>query len=98
MIDATARELDIARARGARGAARHALLDRLAQIDVELLQVARAALEEATRAALAKEADEELAAFRTGMPADAYGRARLAATDRLIRERLALPTVTFLQG
>ena len=98
VIDRVACELDRARARAVRGAARHALLDRLAQIDVELLQVARGTFEEATRVALAQEADEELAAFRAAMPADAYARARQAAADRLIRERLALPTVTFLQA
>ena len=98
VLDKVARELDTARTRGVRGAARQALVDRLAQIDAELVEIARASLEEAPRAVLAREADEELATFRTAMTADAYGRARQAATDRLIRERLALPTVTFLQG
>jgi len=98
VIDAIARELDVARARGVRGAARHALLDRLARIDADLVEVARASLEDATRVALAREADQELAAFRSAMAPDVYGRVRQAAIDRLIRERLALPTVTFLQG
>jgi hypothetical protein len=51
--------------------------------------------DEPTRSALGREADEELAPFRSGMNPDALGRARDAAIDRLVRERVGLPTVTF---
>jgi hypothetical protein len=96
-IDAVSRELDTARAAkgGVRGDARHALLDRLSALDRELATLARAAVEPATLAAVAREADEELAAFRSGMAGDAYAHARDAAVDRLLRERLALPVVGF---
>ena len=59
------------------------------------MQQARALLDDATRAALAREAESVLAAFRGGMPADAFARARDAAVDRLVRERVKLPTVAF---
>ena len=97
VIDRVAVELDVARAdaRGVRGEARQALLARLAALDAELLREARQLFDESTRSAFAREADEELAAFRSGMSADVFGRAREAAIDRLVRERLGLPTVAF---
>jgi hypothetical protein len=97
LIDRAALELDLARAdaRGVRGEARHALLARLAAVDAELLREARLLLDEPTRHAFAREADEELAPFRAGMSAEVLGRAREAAIDRLVRERLGLPTVAF---
>jgi hypothetical protein len=95
LIDRVSAELDAARGKagGLRGNARQALLDRLVAIDVELLQQARALLADEARAALAREADEELAGFRSGMTADAFAHAHEAAVDRLVRERFALPTV-----
>jgi hypothetical protein len=97
LIDRIARELDTARgqARGLRGAARQALIERLAVLDAELLHAASELIDAAAHAALVREAEEELAGFRTGMTPDAFARARRAATDRLLRERLALPTVVF---
>jgi hypothetical protein len=97
LIDRVAGELDAARSRagGLRGEARRALLDRLAALDVDLLRQARASLDAATGAALAKEAEAELAPFALGMQADALARARELALDRLVRERFGLPTVSF---
>jgi hypothetical protein len=93
LMDRVAREMDAAR--GARGANRQAVIERLAVLDRELLDTLRGRLDEATRAALAREADEELAAFRPGMAPDAFARAREAAIDRLVRERAGLPTIAF---
>ena len=97
LIDRVSAELDAARAKagGVRGAARQALIDRLEAIDTSLLDEARALLDDGARAALAKEADEELAGFRETMTADAYARARAGAIDRLVRERFQLPTIRF---
>jgi hypothetical protein len=97
LIDRVAAELDAARGRagGLRGDARRALVDRLSALDAELVQQARAALDEATRATLMREADAELAGFRSSMTAEAFARAREAATDRLVRERAKLPTIAF---
>jgi len=97
VIDRVSADLDAARAKagGLRGEARQALIDRLAMFDAELIQRARAALDDATRDALAREADDELAGFRGGMTDDAFARARDAAIDRLVRERCGLPVVMF---
>jgi len=96
LIDRIAHELDNARAeaRGLRGDARRALIDRLAVIDADLLQRARDTLDPPARDALAREAEVELAPFRSGMSADAFGRAQQAALDRLVRERFGLPTIS----
>jgi hypothetical protein len=98
LIDRAAAELDVARAKagGLRGDARQALLDRLAALDAALLQQARDALEAAALDAMARDADAELAGFRSAMSADAYTRARDAAIDRLVRERFGLPTIRFV--
>jgi hypothetical protein len=98
LIDRTAAELDASRATagGLRGAARQAALDRLTVLDAALVQQARATLDDAARAALAGEAESELAGFRSGMTADAFARARDAAMDRLVRERFKLPTIAFV--
>ena len=97
LIDRAAAELDAARAKagGLRGGARQALLDRLAALDAEIVQQARRTLDEEARASLVREAESELAGFRSGMTADAFARAREAAVDRLVRERVKLPTIAF---
>jgi len=96
LIDRVSSELDAAREKsgGLRGAARQALLDRLAAVDVELVRTARASLAPDAFMALAREADEELASFRSAMPADTYARVRDAAIDRLVRDRFGLPTIS----
>jgi len=97
LIDRVAAELDAARARagGVRGGSRQALLDRLSAIDAELLQQAGALLDDTARAALRREADQELAGFRAAMSPEAFARAQRAAMDRLVRERFGLPTIGF---
>ena len=81
-------------ARGARGAARRALVERLDEIDRALLASARDAagadLDDVEAAARA-----ELSSFRSRLDADAFARAVRANTDRLLRDRLALPVVRF---
>jgi hypothetical protein len=90
-------QLDMARAvaGGMRGEARRALLDRLTALDAELMNMARAALDDVQRQTFERDADEELSGFRDRMTADAYRRARVALVDRLVRERLGLPVVSF---
>jgi len=97
LIERVAGELDLARAgsRGVRGEARQSLLGRLAALDVELAQTARASLDHSTLASLVREADGELAEFRPAMAPEAFARAREAAIDRLVRERCGLPTLSF---
>jgi hypothetical protein len=97
LIDRAAAELDAARAKagGLRGQARTALLDRLAVLDVEVVTQARASLVGSAQSALAREAEDELAGFKSGMTAEAFARAREAVIDRLVRERVKLPTIAF---
>jgi hypothetical protein len=94
-LDAAIRELDAARAgaKGLRGDARSALLDRLRALDASLLERARAGYDEAALRQLGADADAELAPFRARMPPDAYEQSRRAAIDRLIRERERLPVI-----
>jgi len=98
VLDRVARELDVAKsdARGVRGAARQAMVDRLAALDRDMLGAARTKVGEAELERLSHDAEEELSTFRVGMSADAFARARAAAVDRLVRERFALPTITFI--
>ena len=93
LLDRVAQELDAARV--ARGAKRQALVERLTALDREFLETARAGLDDAARAPLAREAEEELAGFRSAMSPEAFSRAREAAIDRLVRDRAGLPTIAF---
>jgi len=96
VIDRLAQELDAARsATGLRGEARRAAIARLAALDEELMQLARASIDAAARAVVERDADEELAAFRGNMADVAYHRAHTAAVDRLIRQKLQLPVLAY---
>ena len=63
--------------------------------DAEILQAARAALDEPARATLLNDAAGDLAAFRDRMASDTFARAREAAFDRRVRDRFGLPIVAF---
>jgi hypothetical protein len=97
LIDRVSHELELARAsaRRLRGDARLALIERLAALDREMLLMARASLDDRSRADLAREADEGLAGFRNQMNADRFTRVREAEIDRLARERFGLPILSF---
>lgn len=92
-LDTAVRALDALRpdAARARGEARDALLGRIDAIDAALTAAALAALDADQRAALEKEADTELAPFRSRLGADAYAQSRRAAVHRLVRHRFGLP-------
>jgi hypothetical protein len=97
IIDRVAGELDNARAeaRGLRGQARQDLIARLATLDSEIVEAARAAMDDAARDELAREASTELASFRQRMAGDAFAKALEGAVARLVRERFDLPTIMF---
>jgi hypothetical protein len=80
------------RAHGLRAAARAAVVARLAVLDREILGAARDELAD-ERDALADEAAAELAPFRMRMTAQAWVSAVDSVIDRLVRERLGLPTI-----
>ena len=96
-IASTVSALDelVTNARQARGDARAAIIARLAQLDAELMAVARGHVDSARAEALRKEAEVELTPFVARMTAEARQRAVALALDRLLRESLALPTLTY---
>ena len=96
-LDQMVRELDAARAaaRSLRGEGRTALVQRLRNLDSELLQAARGLCDDATLQRLQADADRELAPFRQRMAADAYAQSRRLCMDRLLREQFRLPIITF---
>lgn len=95
-VTAIAAELDAARAAPApRGKARQRLVDRLVELDGALLAAARDAAGEPLRRRLRDDTERELAPFRERMEGGAFGRARDAAYDRLLMERLGLPRLTY---
>ena len=91
-------DLDVLRhdARGARGEARAALVERTVAIDRALIAAARSAAGSAI-AGIEDAARGELAPFKTRMAEASYARALAACTDRLLCERFRLPTVRFDQ-
>jgi hypothetical protein len=97
LIDRAAAELGVARTKmgGVRGEARQELIARLAALDDELLQQARALLDPPTRTTLWNDVEESLAPFRAGMAPESFERARLGALDALVRERFRLPRIAF---
>jgi hypothetical protein len=94
-LDGALVEIDALRAtaRGLRGAVRGAALDRLRALDAEVIAAARIEADAETLRVLAREAELELAAFAARLPGEAFARARDAARDRLLRDRLGLPTI-----
>jgi hypothetical protein len=96
-LERLAAELDVAvdRARGIRGEARQALIDRLVAVDRELLDTAHAALDVSSSATLAREADDEIAAFRASMTSEAFAKARQMTIDRLVRDHFQLPVIAY---
>lgn len=97
VLDAIVRELDTARAaaKGLRGEARAAFVERLRALDGTLMAAAREQCDESALRQLASEADAELAPFRDRMPREAFEQSRRACIDRLIRERGRLPVLVY---
>lgn len=96
VVDAIVQELDAARAgaKGLRGHARAELLQRLIELDVHLLSAARDRLSDSERTDLRREAEAELASFRTRMPHAAFEQSIAACMDRLLRDRFRIPTLS----
>ena len=95
-LDQIVRDLDALHpaARTARGAAREAVVAGLAQLDARLIEMMRATVTGPDAADIRREADIELEPFRGRMTAEAYAAAHERCTDRILRERLALPVLT----
>jgi hypothetical protein len=82
-------------AKEARGDARAEVIRRLAELDAALIAAAHVRIEEQTASALRSEADAELAGFVDRMPADAFAHARQRAFERLLRDALNLPVLSY---
>lgn len=97
LVDRVSAELDVARARagGLRGDERRAMLERLGQLDAELLGTLRASLPAQQLAAIEQDAVEALAPFRATMEAGAFDTAMARASASALRERLGLPIIQF---
>ena len=97
LVSATVRELDLLapHAKRARGEERARIVARLAELDGGLMAVARQQLDPARTAELRREADAELASFGARLAPDAHRRAAEAAFDRLLRETLGIPVLTY---
>ena len=97
VLDAIVRELDTVRAgaRGLRGEARDALVDRLRALDSQLVAAARATCDSGTLRELGAEADAQLAPFKERMAPAVYAESHQACVDRLIRDQRQLPTIAF---
>ena len=81
-------------AKTTRGAARDELAARLAALDVTLVAAMRAAAPASLLAQLERDAERDLAPFRGRLAGDAWARSITITTDRLLRDRLGLPTLT----
>jgi len=82
-------------ARTARGEARARIIAQLAELDAALLAAGHARIDARTSAALKAEADAELAAFAARMPPGSLARARQLAYERMVRETLNLPVLSY---
>jgi len=96
-LDEAVRSLDTiaAKARQARGDARAAIVAELAAVDRSVLACARDALDDRERAGIVREAANELAPFRERMSPQTHAAAIEAATDRLLRQAVGLPTILY---
>ncbi len=82
-------------AKKSRGDARTAILDRLAVLDRDLVQVAAGELDANALASARREAEGELAPFGARLAPEAKARAAEAVFERLVREALGLPTLRY---
>jgi hypothetical protein len=78
----------------ARGEARERLLAELETLDAQMLARASATAPAEILADAERDADGELEPFAARLSPEAYAAARRRCTDRVLRERLRLPTLT----
>lgn len=96
-VDRAVGELETlaAEARGARGESRARIVERLAALDGELLAATVGEVHPTRAEELKVEAETELAPFGARLPPDAREKAVGAAFQRLVREALGVPTLTY---
>jgi hypothetical protein len=81
--------------KGSRGDARMTILDRLAELDRELVEAATAELDAQAVASARREAEAEVAPLGDRLAAGMKARAIEATFERLVRESLGLPTIRY---
>jgi hypothetical protein len=81
--------------KGSRGDARTAILDRLAELDRDLVRIAAAELEPEALATARREAEAELAPFGSRLSPEMRAQAVDAAFERLVRDSLGLPQIRY---
>lgn len=79
----------------ARGEARTAILDRLAELDRDLMRTASAELDAPALATARREAEAELAPFGSRLSSEMRAQAVEAAFERLVRDSLGLPQIRY---
>ncbi len=79
----------------ARGAVREGVIAALGAVDARLLAAARATAAPMLLAEVDRDADADLEPFRLRLAEPAFARARRAARDRVLRDRLGLPVIEF---
>ena len=84
-----------AESHGARGEKRGRIVGRLGELDRELSAATIERIQPARAQELKREAETELAPFRTRMSADAHQQALEAAYLRLVRHALGVPTLAY---
>jgi len=96
-IDRVIQQLDLLAgdARSARGEARSEMIETLRHLDDRLGQAAAAEADSNLTASLIQERDAELAPFMARMPTSELERAKAAAFERLLRESLGVPRLTY---
>lgn len=81
-------------ARTARGPARDELAEKLRALDADIASAAAATAPAPLLAELRAEAEQDLAPFRGRLAGDAWRQSVAITVDRLLRDRLGLPTLT----
>src|SRR5262245_50420796 len=89
-------ELDrlLGTARGPRGNAKRAILNRLQELDARLLEAAREATPDDALAAVQREAAADLKPFQERMSPEVWTKTLASAVERAVRDRARLPTLT----
>ena len=97
VIATTVSALDevVVRARQARGDERAALIEQLGQLDAALMAAASAHVDAQTAAALRREVDADMAPFAARMTPEARARATSLGFEKLVREALGLPILSY---
>jgi hypothetical protein len=97
LLDRVVREVDAIRsvARTLRGAARDQALERLRDLDRQVLAGAGEAIPATDLRRLRDDAERGLAGYRDRLSPDAYDQAVRVATDRLLRAQVRLPELTY---